>query len=74
MIIVKYESEVLGENIFWQGPEHRVGEIRNVVARDLAKRALVLGRPQQEGMWKVWQEAGCGEESRKPQYTNLQVG
>jgi hypothetical protein len=53
MIIVKYDSEILGHNTFWVGAESDIEEIRNIPARMLAKKVVEDGVTRTSGMWTV---------------------
>ena len=53
MIRVEVKNEILGDSIFWEGQPENVEEIRNIVARQLAKQTVKDGRPHNSGMWFV---------------------
>jgi hypothetical protein len=52
-IKVEVKSTVLGDSIFWEGDVLNINEIRNNVAKDLAKMVAKDGNPRKEGMWHV---------------------
>ena len=56
MIIVEYKSDVVGNGELWRGSESDISMIRNVVARDLAKRVVKDGKEHKDGMWTVRKE------------------
>jgi len=53
-ITVAYNSEVLGQGIFWQGNPVETHLIRNIPARKMAEKTAVDGLTRKAGMWKVW--------------------
>ena len=57
MIIVTYKNEILGDGLFWKGPETEAHKIHNIPARMLAERVLLDGKTRQDGMWTVTQVA-----------------
>jgi len=61
-IVVTYESEVLGSGEFWRGPAERIPEIRNIVARKMAREVARTGKPVTVGMWRVSLASGEKEE------------
>lgn len=57
MIVVRTDSPVLGQGIFWQGPDGDIEGIRNIVARDLAEDVAMDHVTRRQGMWVVsWVE------------------
>lgn len=40
-----------GKTPFWVGDAERIGEIRNIPARDLATETAKDGKPRKSGMW-----------------------
>ena len=56
MIIVEYDSDVLGKGEFWRGPEDKIHEIHNIPARHLAEKVVHYGGSFADGMWLVRQE------------------
>ncbi len=52
-IIVHYESEVLGNGVFWQGDESEISNIRNIPARMCAEAVVKERKPKKIGMWRV---------------------
>jgi len=53
IIIVEVKNEILGNDEFWRGPAERIGEIRNIPARQLAELVAADGKPRKNGMWHV---------------------
>jgi hypothetical protein len=53
IIKVIYNNDILGKDIFWEGDSRDIGQIRNIVARDLAVRVATDGKTRTSGMWKV---------------------
>jgi hypothetical protein len=53
VIVVRYESEVLGNGVFWTGTQDDIPSIRNVVARRLAALVSQDGKPRADGMWRA---------------------
>lgn len=58
MIVVEVNNEILGNSEFWRGSEDKIHEIRNVYARDLAKKVVKDGQSRSNGMWHVRQDNG----------------
>lgn len=56
MIIVEVKNKILGDCVFWRGPENCVHEIRNIPARQIAEKVVTDGKPRAIGMWHVKQE------------------
>ena len=56
MIIVEVKNEILGDHEFWRGDEDKISEIKNLVAKNLAKRVSIDGQPRSSGMWFVRKE------------------
>lgn len=56
MIIVEVKNEILGDREFWRGDEDKISEIKNLVAKNLAKRVSIDGQPRSSGMWFVRKE------------------
>ena len=52
-IRVEVRNEILGNSIFWEGTKDEVPEIRNIVARALAKHTAEDGISREDGMWFV---------------------
>lgn len=52
IIVVTYESEVLGSGEFFRGSIEDIKKCRNVVARDLALKSAGDGKPHKDGMWR----------------------
>ena len=54
-IKVKYESDILGNDIFWEGDSSQINEIRNIPARQTAKLVILdgVGTTRKCGMWLV---------------------
>jgi hypothetical protein len=52
-VTVSYKSEILGEGIFWKGPEKDIKQIRNIPARRMAELVVVDGKTRNSGMWQV---------------------
>lgn len=52
-ILVETKSEVIGNGVFWTGPAERIGEIRNIPARELAAMVARDGESRSLGMWRV---------------------
>ncbi len=56
-IRVEVKNEILGNSIFWEGDENDINNIRNLVARQLAKNIIkpgvFFGVTQKHGMWHV---------------------
>lgn len=52
-IVVTYQSEILGSGIFWKGKPELINEIRNIPARELAKKVVKDGIERKDGMWNV---------------------
>lgn len=52
-IVVETKNEIFGDGVFWRGPAERVGEIRNIPARETAKLVAKDGNPRVCGMWHV---------------------
>lgn len=55
-IVITCKSEILredGSTPFWEGPADRIGEIRSLVARDLAVDVVKDGKTRKSGMWTV---------------------
>lgn len=48
---VTYNSEILGNGVFWQGKENEVFKCRNIPAQMIAKKAFQTGEVQKIGMW-----------------------
>ncbi|KKM74171.1 hypothetical protein LCGC14_1403060 [marine sediment metagenome] len=55
MIKVQVENEILGNSVFWEGPENEIDKIWNIPARMLAERVVKDGKTRKSGMWKVSQ-------------------
>jgi len=55
MIIIEVKNEILGDCEFWRGQESNIKQIRNIVARNLAKFVSKDGKPRSSGMWHVKQ-------------------
>ena len=62
MIVVEYESDVLGKGSFWQGPEERIDEIRNIPAQKTAQLVALDGLTRTCGMWTVRQEPSIDDD------------
>jgi len=56
-IVVECKNEILGDSTFWRGPPHRIGDIRNIPARQTAMLVAKDGKTRQHGMWHVRAEA-----------------
>lgn len=56
MIVIEYDSPVLGSGEFWRGDETKIVEIRNIVARKLAEQVCKDGAARTAGMWTVRRE------------------
>lgn len=52
-ILVETKSEVVGSGVFWKGPADRIGEIRNIPAREIAAMVARDGKSRVLGMWQV---------------------
>jgi hypothetical protein len=52
-IRVDVQNYILGNGMFWEGDSRDIGQIRNIVARDLAVRVATDGETRTSGMWKV---------------------
>lgn len=52
-VTVEVKNDILGNDVFWRGPEDQIAEIRNLVARMLARNVVATGKPGQTGMWHV---------------------
>lgn len=50
---VEVKNDILGDSVFWEGDSSRVDEIRNIPARQLAKRVMLDGKTRKDGMWVV---------------------
>ena len=61
MIVVEYDSPVLGSGEFWRGDETKIVEIRSIPARRLAEQVRKDGKTRTDGMWTVRRE---GEDER----------
>lgn len=57
VIVVDVKNEILGDSMFWRGPPERIGDIRNIPARETAKLVVKDGKARQHGMWHVRAEA-----------------
>lgn len=53
VIVVEVRNQILGDSEFWRGPADRVGEIRSIPARMIAKLTAQDGKPRIDGMWHV---------------------
>lgn len=53
IVIVEVKNEILGDSEFWRGDKDKIHEIRNVVARELAKQVAKDGIQRADGMWHV---------------------
>lgn len=56
MIIVEVKNEILGDSVFWQGPEDKIKDIRNITAQKNAEFVVKDGIARICGMWHVRQE------------------
>lgn len=56
MIVVEYDSDVLGKGEFWRGPEDDIDQIRNMPAQKIARKVAKDGQQRTFGMWTVRQE------------------
>ena len=52
-IKVEVKNTILGDSIFWVGDSRKVDEIRNSIARTLAKQVAGDGITRMNGMWLV---------------------
>ena len=52
-LLVEIRSEVLGDQVFWQGAVEDIGLIRNVPARLIAYQVAKDGIARRYGMWRV---------------------
>lgn len=57
-VIVEVKNDILGDCVFWRGPENLIKKIRNLPARHLARSVVATGKPAQTGMWHVRIEEG----------------
>ena len=53
IIKVEVKNKILGDSVFWEGDSKRVSEIRNLVARRLARAVAEDGRSRKNGIWVV---------------------
>lgn len=53
IIVVEVRNEFLGDGVFWKGPASKYKEIKNLVARNLAKWVAQDGKSRSDGMWHV---------------------
>lgn len=59
-IQIRYESDVLGNEVFWTGEHNDIDSIRNICAQMAAKKLFKTGQPQREGMWIAEEIDGAG--------------
>lgn len=52
-VIVEVKNDILGDGVFWRGPENLIEEIHNLPAKMLARTVVATGKPGQTGMWHV---------------------
>jgi hypothetical protein len=57
-VVVEVKSEVLGDSVFWRGPEGSIASIHNIPARQTAALVVKDGKPRVCGMWHVRIEGG----------------
>lgn len=60
-IRVEVKNKILGDSVFWEGEAERVGEIRNIPARETAKLVAKDGQARTSGMWHVSALTDAGE-------------
>ena len=53
LIRVEVVNEILGDSIFWEGLPENVMDIRNIIAKKLAKQVAKDGQSRSLGMWRV---------------------
>lgn len=63
---VEVKNKILGDSVFWEGEAERVGEIRNIPARETAKLVAKDGQARTSGMWHVSALADAGEPLAQP--------
>lgn len=66
VIVVTYNSEVLGSGEFWRGPEDALRNIRNIPARRLAEKVAADGKTRSVGMWTA-EKREAADSSRTPE-------
>lgn len=58
-IKVEVKNEILGDSVFWEGDEAHINQIRNIVAKKLAKAVVKDGLTRKSGMWVVSIDGGA---------------
>lgn len=54
-IKVEMRDNILSNRIFWDGDETEIEQIKNSVAKKLAKKVIQDGKSRQFGIWFVYE-------------------
>lgn len=60
-IRVETKNDLIGDSIFWKGDSSGIDNIKNIIARDLAKHVAKDGITRSHGMWLVYEVNDKGE-------------